>query len=97
EAGVSVTLVGDPWQSLYEFRGSTPKLVTKMIAARGFTQIDMSGEHRYRTPEMRELASALFRSEPFSVTSAKAGDSFDVVLAHDWGTLWTEPRIAVFP
>lgn len=97
EAGVSVTLVGDPWQSLYEFRGSTPKLVSRMIGARGFAQIDMPGEHRYRTREMRDLAGALFRSEPFSVTAADSGDEFDVVLAHDWGTLWTEPRIPILP
>jgi DNA helicase-2/ATP-dependent DNA helicase PcrA len=97
EAGLSVTLVGDPWQSLYEFRGSTPKLVSRMITTRVFSQIDMPGEHRYRTREMSELAAGLFRSEPFSVTAAQAGDSFDVVLAHDWGTLWTEPRISVLP
>ncbi len=97
EAGVSVTLVGDPWQSLYEFRGSTPKLVTKMIETNGFSQIDMPGEHRYRTTEMTALAASLFRSEPFSVTAAEPGDTFDVVLAHDWGTLWTEPRIPILP
>ena len=27
DAGVTVTLVGDPWQSLYEFRGASPCLL----------------------------------------------------------------------
>lgn len=97
EAGVNITLVGDPWQSLYEFRGSTPKLVSQMIQHHAFFQVDMPGEHRYRTREMRDLAAALFKGEPFSVAAAQDGDTFDVVLAHDWGTLWTEGRISLLP
>lgn len=97
EAGLSITVVGDPWQSLYEFRGSTPKLVTKLIDGHAFRRIDMPGEHRYKTTEMVELARALFDNQPFVVRAAQDGDEFDVVLAHDWGTLWAEDRILMLP
>ncbi len=97
EAGLSVTVVGDPWQSLYEFRGSTPKLMTKLINNQPFRHIDMPGKHRYKTTEMRELAHALFNNKPFEVHAAQKGDQFDVVLAHDWDTLWAEGRIKILP
>lgn len=97
EAGLGLTIVGDPWQSLYEFRGSRPKLVAATIDSHAFRQIDMPGEHRYNTPEMVALAAALFRNEPFEVRAAENGHEFDVVLAHDWGTLWAEERIPVVP
>lgn len=97
EAGLGLTIVGDPWQSLYDFRGSRPKLVTALIVSHPFRRIDMPGEHRYKTAEMVALAAALFRNEPFEVRAAEDGDEFDVVLAHDWGTLWAEGRIALVP
>lgn len=97
EAGLSVTVVGDPWQSLYEFRGSTPKLVSDVIKRHRFAKIDMPGDHRYQTQEMRELAQSLFDEKPFSVLHAEDGDEFDVVLAHDWGTLWNIPILSLLP
>jgi DNA helicase-2/ATP-dependent DNA helicase PcrA len=97
EEGLSVTIVGDPWQSLYEFRGATPKQVDAMIASQPFRRIDMPGEHRYKSAEMLELARALFHNEPFEVHSGEEGDEFDIVLAHDWGTLWDESRISLVP
>lgn len=97
DAGVSITVVGDPWQSLYEFRGSTPKRVDQMIQAHAFKQIDMPGEHRYESYEMAALAGQLFRNEAFQVSPPTEDDDFEVVLAHDWGTLWDEDRIAVLP
>lgn len=97
EAGLSITIIGDPWQSLYEFRGSAPKLVVELLEQNPFRQIDMPGEHRYKTDEMIELAAALFYNLPFHVEPADQGDEFDVVLAHDWGTLWAERRIITVP
>lgn len=97
EAGLGLTVVGDPWQSIYEFRGSRPKLVTALIANHPFRWIDMPGEHRYKSTEMIELAGALFRNEPFRVAAAKKDKGFEVVLAHDWGTLWAESRIHMVP
>jgi DNA helicase-2/ATP-dependent DNA helicase PcrA len=96
-AGVTVTLVGDPWQSLYEFRGASPERVHDLLKAHTFDQIDMPGHRRYLTDDMKDLAQRLFDEEPFSVTRAQNGDEFDVVLAHDWNTLWDESRIDVLP
>lgn len=95
--GVSVTLVGDPWQSLYEFRGASPERVHDLLKAHTFEQIDMPGQRRYLTDDMRDLAKRLFDEHPFRVALAQVGDEFDVVLAHDWNTLWDERRIDVLP
>ena len=46
---------------------------------------------------MRTLAQCLFDEVPFQVSVGRNGDEFDVVLAHDWTTLWDERRIAVLP
>ncbi len=96
-AGVTVTLVGDPWQSLYEFRGASPERVLELLKAHSFEQIDMPGDRRYLTIEMKELARCLFDELPFRVVAGRDGDEFDVVLAHDWNTLWAERRIPVLP
>ena len=96
-AGVTVTLVGDPWQSLYEFRGASPDRVHDLLEAHSFEQIDMPGHRRYLTHEMKDLAQSLFDEQPFRVAAAVNGDEFDVVLAHSWNTLWAENRIEVLP
>lgn len=97
EAGVTVTLVGDPWQSLYEFRGASPDRVHDLLKNRNFDKIDMPGARRYITADMKALAQCLFDEVPFQVLEGRDGDEFDVVLAHDWTTLWDERRIAVLP
>lgn len=86
-AGLGVTLVGDPWQSLYEFRGASPERVHDLLERYAFQTIDMPGARRYLTNEMRTLARCLFDEEPFEVLPAQNGDEFDVVLAHDWTAL----------
>lgn len=96
-AGVTITLVGDPWQSLYEFRGASPDRVHELLKAHTFAQVDMPGDRRYLTTEMKALARSLFDEVPFPVMAAREGDEFDVVLAHDWNTLWDERRIDVLP
>lgn len=96
-AGVPTTIVGDQWQSLYEFRGSSPREVRTLLNAHDFEHIDMPGTHRYTTAEMLTLSESLFDGSPFQVKTPRQGDQFDVVLAHDWGTLWDERRIPVLP
>lgn len=96
-AGVPTTIVGDQWQSLYEFRGSSPKKVRTLLKAHDFERIDMPGTHRYTTAEMLTLSECLFEGSPFQVKAPTQGEEFDVVLAHDWGTLWAECHIPVLP
>ncbi len=96
-SGTTVTLVGDPWQSLYEFRGASPERVHELLKAHDVHQIDMPGDRRYQTVDMKQLAQSLFDEEPFAVQRAENGDEVDVVLAHGWNTLWEERRINVLP
>lgn len=96
EAGVGATIVGDPWQSLYEFRGSRPKLM-KTLVADGFEKHTVLGSHRYRTSEMRELAGLLASGQPFQVQIAGASRRPDVVLAGRWSPLWEVLDLPVLP
>ena len=96
-AGVPTTIVGDQWQSLYEFRGSSPQKVRKLLNTHNFEHIDMPGTHRYTTNEMLKLSKNLFNDNSFQVKAPNQDDQFDVVLAHEWGTLWDERRIPVLP
>lgn len=103
QAQVPATIVGDPWQSLYKFRGSTPERVEGLIETHGqrlgrrFVQVDMPGDRRYETPQMRDLSLRLFRNEPFQIERARRGIPYDIAIAHDWAALWAERRLAVLP
>lgn len=97
EAGVGVTVVGDPWQSLYEFRGATPERISDLMNRWSFEQRPMSGSRRYKSPEMRGLANRLFNNAWFTVKRARADDTFDVAIAHDWGDLWDYSQRPVLP
>lgn len=96
-AGLELTLVGDPWQSIFEWRGSTPQLVKQLLSESSFQTFPVVGSHRYRTTEMRELANRLFRGEPFMVLPAEADRKPDVVLAERWMALWTTESLPILP
>lgn len=96
ESGVGVTVVGDPWQSLYEFRGSRPKLM-KALVATGYEKHTVLGSHRYRTDEMRLLAGNLALGQPFSVLGPEPGRRPDIVLAPKWTPLWEFDELPVLP
>lgn len=97
EAGLTVTMVGDPWQTLYEFRGSTPKVVNDLITDHGFVNLPMRGSRRFETTEMRNLADLLFDGDWFAVEPPGYDDEFDVVIAQDWLDLWTYDTRPVLP
>jgi len=88
DADIPVTIVGDPWQALYGFRGAKPDLVPSVIAGWGFDSLPLSHSFRFRTGEMRALAEALRASEPVSIPRM---GSHDVALASKWDTLWWGP------
>jgi DNA helicase-2/ATP-dependent DNA helicase PcrA len=85
---IDVTLVGDPWQALYRFRGANPELVPKLIQAGGFVTLPLSQSFRFQSPEMRSIASSLRKGRPVSIL---AGGPHDVVLASSWDALWNGP------
>lgn len=92
EAGLDLTLVGDPWQALYLFRGARPELIPKFLERTGVRTLELTQSFRWRTDEQRELAQALRSGEPSAVPPpARAGEGFaglDVVLATEWKPLW---------
>jgi DNA helicase II / ATP-dependent DNA helicase PcrA len=88
EAGIAVTLVGDPWQALYRFRGARPELVPELIERFGFASLALSESFRFRTDEMIDLADNLRAGQPVDLTD---GEDHDVVLASQWDHLWNGP------
>lgn len=87
-AGIAVTLIGDPWQALYGFRGARPDLVAKFLTSQGFASLPLSQSFRFKTDEMKNLGSLLREGRPVQVP---AGDKYDVVLASQWDRLWQGP------
>lgn len=92
EADVALTLVGDPWQALYQFRGAKPDLVRELISARGFRTLALSQSFRWRSQEQEALATGLRDGRPIVLphipADALAAQNVDVVLATEWKPLW---------
>lgn len=93
--GVPTTVIGDPWQALYAFRGARPDMVPTLVAQLGFTTYSISQSFRFLTQHMQDLAAALRGGRPVAVPSGGAGD-LDVVLASEWAMLWST-SIQVLP
>jgi ATP-dependent DNA helicase UvrD/PcrA len=94
EADVNVTLIGDQWQALYDFRGARPDLVPNILAAREFTPLSLSQSFRFQTEEMRKLSASLRSGAPVTIPDDA---THDVVLASKWTDLWTKCPSSVLP
>lgn len=88
DADISVTLVGDPWQALYGFRGAKPDLVPKVMNQWGFTSLPLSHSFRFLSPEMKAMSASLRASQPVTLG---AGGDHDVALGSTWDALWAGP------
>lgn len=82
-----VTVVGDPWQALYGFRGARPDEVPGLLARTSMVRLPLSVSFRWRTGEQRLLADTLRTSEGVTLPSGP-DDRVDVVLACQWKQLW---------
>jgi DNA helicase-2/ATP-dependent DNA helicase PcrA len=82
ESGVGVTLVGDPWQALYEWRGARPDMVHRLLRDHPFQTLPMHHSFRFKTAQTRDLATRLRAGE--GVAIAGATGSAHVVLASEW-------------
>jgi DNA helicase-2/ATP-dependent DNA helicase PcrA len=82
-----VTVVGDPWQALYGFRGAQPDAVPGVLQRSSMTRLPLSASFRWRTDEQRLLAERLRAGEGVSLPAVH-GDGTDVVLACRWKQLW---------
>lgn len=87
-ADIDVTLVGDPWQALYGFRGARPELVPQLIEAGTFDTLPLSRSFRFETPLTIGLGASLRSGQPVAL---EATDEYDVVLAPKWNDLWEGP------
>jgi DNA helicase-2/ATP-dependent DNA helicase PcrA len=90
-AGLAVTLVGDPWQALYVFRGARPEMVPELLRRTGARTLLLTRSFRWRDDTQRELADSLRAGRPVTLPTADqdADDlSVDVVLALHWKPLW---------
>lgn len=86
-ADINMTLIGDPWQALYEFRGAQPDLVPQLVEDQGYTEFPITRSFRFLTPSMRDLAQALRAGRGVTIPHGSVTD-VDVVLASRWETLW---------
>src|SRR5205807_1734321 len=64
EANIAVTLVGDPWQALYGFRGARPELVPKILTKWEFESLPLSHSFRFQSQEMKDLSACLREGRP---------------------------------
>jgi DNA helicase-2/ATP-dependent DNA helicase PcrA len=87
-AGLDVTLIGDPWQALYRFRGARPDLVPEVVDRAAMLTLPLSESFRWRSGEQAELARRLRAGESIIVSPRRAADEPDVVLASEWAHLW---------
>lgn len=90
EAGLSVTLIGDPWQALYKWRGARPEVVEKLFEAtsKPFTAYDQPESFRFSGDQMPRLAAALREGQGVTLPVISSVD-VDVALARNWHQLWS--------
>lgn len=87
-AEVPVTLIGDPWQALYGWRGAEPEEVQPLLDARGFAKRELVQSFRFLSPLTTQLAASLRSGQPVAVEPC---DTYDVALARKWRSLWELP------
>jgi DNA helicase-2/ATP-dependent DNA helicase PcrA len=92
-AGLNLTLVGDPWQALYGFRGARPEQVSQLVKHHRFARKNLHTSFRWSTNAQQSLAQRLRRGEGTTLPIGRVQD-VDVVIARQWRTLWnTDPHV----
>lgn len=90
DAGVRVTMVGDPWQALYLFRGAKPDAVRDLITKSATTTKPLTHSFRWRRDAQEQLANDLRNGLPTTLPTRLPAqvDELQVVLALEWKPLW---------
>jgi superfamily I DNA/RNA helicase len=90
EAGLSVTLIGDPWQALYKWRGAKPEVVEKLLSGTSeqFKAYAQPKSFRFRGDQMPQLAVDL-RAGIGATLPEVVSSQIDVALARNWTQLWS--------
>ncbi|MEU8901408.1 UvrD-helicase domain-containing protein [Nocardia sp. NPDC048505] len=89
-AGINTTLIGDPWQALYRFRGARPEHVAEFVRREGFENRPVSETFRFRDG-MRALSEDARNGHRVLLAKVSATDECDVCLARKWRHLWGGP------
>ncbi|MGW3340049.1 ATP-dependent helicase [Streptomyces sp. NPDC001009] len=88
DSGLAVTLVGDPWQALYAFRGARPESVRRLLGLLEFERGELRTTFRWRdSTTQTSLTEGLRRGES-AILPAGAAKDVNVVLARKWQSLW---------
>jgi DNA helicase-2/ATP-dependent DNA helicase PcrA len=87
---VRVTIIGDPWQALYGFRGADPDLVPGLVGGQEFVRLPLTRSFRFSTAEARTLSTELRQGRGVTLP-AHASIRPDTVLAGTWEQLWECP------
>lgn len=85
-AGVDITLVGDPWQALYLFRGARPEIIPELIKRSGIRTLRLTKSFRWRSEEQHDLATQLRAGQGIILPTDQS--DIDVALALRWAELW---------
>ncbi|MFI8888231.1 UvrD-helicase domain-containing protein [Streptomyces sp. NPDC053813] len=94
DAGLAVTLVGDPWQALYAFRGARPESVRRLLGLLKFERGELRTTFRWHDSPAQTSLARLLRRGKGTVLPTGAARDVDIVLARWWKTLWDgDPRI----
>lgn len=89
EAGLSVTLIGDPWQTLYKWRGARPEIVNCLLTSTSeqFKEYQQLESFRFHGNQMPQLATDLRDSIGVQLPKIVSNE-IDVALARNWVQLW---------
>lgn len=88
QSGIGTTLVGDPWQALYVFRGATPDAVRELMLRHAIARADLTESFRWKTEAQRSLAADLRAGSPVAIEVAQPDEAVDVALSSTWKPLW---------
>lgn len=89
QAGADITLVGDPWQAVYDFRGANSAAVLPFVRELGLTPVPLRRSFRWETPQQERLATQLRSREGVTLEAAPNVGALDVVLSAEWKPLWS--------
>lgn len=89
EAGLGITIVGDPWQSLYGWRDAVPELIKRYVEepSRRFVKYTLDRSYRFESSEQTQRVTELREGGVLSLENGVSAD-VDVVLASQWSSLW---------
>lgn len=90
EAGLLVTLIGDPWQAIYKWRGAKPAVVDKLLngTTDRFVAYEQPESFRFQGDQMPKLARDLRGGVGITLPSVLSSE-VDVALARRWANLWS--------